>query len=204
MELLDHNVGIIDDDPAIAESLKMLLETMGCKVSTYRSGVQFLDTDVRTFEGCLLLDVRMPEKDGLTVLTEALAINPNLQIIMMSGHGDIPMAVKALKNGASDFIEKPFQASAIMETMEKACERLKSRKRDQKFVTEAKHRLAQLTPRELEISEKLVEGKANKIVAFELGISIRTVETHRARILSKMQVRSLADLVKLFLAATAS
>ncbi|MEP3655648.1 MAG: response regulator [Litorimonas sp.] len=201
MELDGYNVGIVDDDPAVTDSIKMLLETIGCRVTTYSNGIEFLDSDLRGFVGCVLLDVRMPIKDGLTVLTEALTINPNLQIVMMSGHGDIPMAVKALKNGAVDFIEKPFQATVILETMEKACARLKDKSQDQLFVTESKSRFASLTNRELEISNKLVEGKPNKIIAFELGISIRTVETHRARILSKMQVRSLAELVKMQLAA---
>jgi len=202
MEMLQHDVCVVDDDPAIADSLQMLLETAGCKVTAYSSGVQFLNSDVRNFHGCVLLAVRMPEKDGLTVLSEALEINPNLYIVMMSGHGDIPMAVKALKKGAIDFIEKPFQGSVILEAMEKACARLKNSDRDHDFAAKAKSYLAQLTPRELEITEKLVEGKPNKIIAFELGISIRTVETHRARILSKMQVRSLAELVKMHLAAT--
>jgi len=107
----------------------------------------------------------MPEKDGLTVLSEALEINPNLHIVMMSGHGDIPMAVKALKKGAIDFIEKPFQGSVILEAMERACERLKTADKGQAFTAEAKTRLAQLTPRELEITEKLVQGKPNKIIA---------------------------------------
>lgn len=202
MELLAHDVCVVDDDPAIADSLQMLLETVGCNVTSYSSGVQFLDSDVRNFHGCVLLDVRMPEKDGLTVLSEALKINPNLYIVMMSGHGDIPMAVKALKKGAIDFIEKPFQGSVILDAMEKACTRLKGSDREDEYAAKAKASLAQLTQRELQITEKLVEGKPNKIIAFELGISIRTVETHRARLLSKMQVRSLADLVKLHLAAT--
>lgn len=202
MELLKHDVCVVDDDPAIADSLQMLLETAGCNVTAYSSGVQFLQSDIRSFHGCVLLDVRMPEKDGLTVLSEALAINPNLYIVMMSGHGDIPMAVKALKKGAIDFIEKPFQGSVILQAMEKACARLESSDRDHDYTAKAKSCLAQLTPRELEITEKLVAGKPNKIIAFELGISIRTVETHRARILSKMQVRSLAELVKMHLAAT--
>jgi len=202
MALFEHDVCVVDDDPAVADSLQMLLETAGCNVTLYSSGVQFLLSDVRNFNGCVLLDVRMPEKDGLTVLSEALEINPNLYIVMMSGHGDIPMAVKALGKGAVDFIEKPFQGSVILEAMEKACAHLKSSDKEHNYATKAKSCLAQLTPREFEITEKLVEGKPNKIIAFELGISIRTVETHRARILSKMQVRSLAELVKLHLAAT--
>lgn len=201
MEKMDLNICIVDDDPGVTDSLKMLLETMGCSVTTYANGVQFLESDIMRFEGCILLDVRMPKKDGLSVLSEALEINPNLQIVMMSGHGDIPMAVKALKNGAMDFIEKPFQASIVLELIDKARARLKTNDRDKNFEKISKSRLALLTARELEISGKLVDGKANKIIAFELGISIRTVETHRARILSKMQVRSLADLVKMYLAA---
>jgi len=198
----NRNVGIIDDDPAIRDSLELLLETAGYTVTTFCSGIQFLDSDFRRFHGCLLLDVRMPEKNGLTVLSEALAINPNLHVIMMSGHGDIPMAVKALKKGALDFIEKPFRASMILEAMEKACLSLESTDRGQQYRAQAKSDIAQLTPRELEITKKLVEGQPNKIIAFELGISIRTVETHRARILAKMQIRSLADLVKMYIAAT--
>jgi len=201
MENMALNICVVDDDPGITDSLKMLLETMGCSVTTFPNGIQFLESDITRFEGCVLLDVRMPIKDGLSVLSEALEINPNLQIVMMSGHGDIPMAVKALKIGAVDFIEKPFQASIILETIKKTRERLKTNQKDKSFETTSKSRLARLTTRELEVSERLVDGKANKIIAFELGISIRTVETHRARILSKMQVRSLADLVKMYLAA---
>jgi len=198
----NQNICIIDDDPAVRDSLKLLLETAGYTVMTFSSGVQFLDTDFRTFNGCLLLDVRMPEKNGLTVLSEALVINPNLHVVMMSGHGDIPMAVKALKIGALNFIEKPFRASVILEAMEKACLSLESADQDQHYRAQAKSHLAKLTPREWEITEKLVEGQPNKIIAFELGISIRTVETHRARILAKIQTRSLADLVKMYIAAT--
>ncbi len=201
METFEHSVCIVDDDPAVADSLGMLLETAGCDVTTYSNGVQFLASDIRNFQGCVLLDVRMPEKDGLTVLSEALEINPNLYVIMMSGHGDIPMAVRALKKGAVDFIEKPFQAAVILDAMTKVRSQLKSEDREQSFKVQAKKYLSQLTPRELEVTEKLVAGKPNKIIAFEMGISIRTVETHRARILSKMQVRSLAELVKMYLVA---
>jgi len=145
----------------------------------------------------------MPKKDGLAVLKEALAINPSLQIIMISGHGDIPMAVKALGNGAKDFIEKPFKASTILGAMQKACESLDVVGKDQEFSNQAKTLYALLTPRELEVSERMAEGKPNKIIAFELGVSIRTVETHRSHILSKLQVRSLAEVVRIHLAATA-
>jgi len=201
VEQINHNVYVVDDDPAVADSLQILLETAGCFVTAFSSGVQFLESDLRRFKGCVLLDVRMPEKDGLTVLTEAMEVNPNLYVVMMSGHGDIPMAVRALKMGAVDFIEKPFAGSVILDVIEKACARLELVDAEEQFAENARARIASLTPRELEITEKLVDGKPNKIVAFELGISIRTVETHRARILSKLQVRSLADLVKIHLAS---
>jgi len=139
----------------------------------------------------------MPEKDGLTVLKEALEINPALQVIMISGHGDIPMAVRALGYGATDFIEKPFKASTILGALQKACENLDVVGKDQEFSNHAKTLYALLTPREREVAERMAEGKPNKIIAFELGVSIRTVETHRSHILFKLQVRSLAEVVRM-------
>ncbi len=198
-----HPIAIVDDDPAVADSLKLLLETTGCQVSVFHNGDQFLENNVADMTGCVLLDVRMPGKDGLTVLKEAREKNPKLHFVMMSGHGDIPMAVKALKLGAEDFIEKPFQAQQILDTMEKACEKLEARSKDGQFKSDSELLLSKLTPREREITQKLAEGKPNKIVAFELGISIRTVETHRGRIMSKLGIRSLADLVKIYLSGSA-
>jgi len=195
-------IAIVDDDPAVADSLKLLLETTGCIVNVYHNGDVFLESAVEDMTGCVLLDVRMPGKDGLTVLKEARAKNPNLHFVMMSGHGDIPMAVKALKLGAEDFIEKPFQAQQILDTMDKACKKFEAKSKEESYQSDAMMLLSKLTPREQEITEKLAAGKPNKIVAFELGISIRTVETHRGRIMSKLGVRSLADLVKIFLSGT--
>lgn len=197
-----HYVCIVDDDEAMGDSLRLLLETAGCIVTLYQSGEAFLLSDLRRLSGCVLLDVRMPGKDGLTVLSEALKINPNLVVVMISGHGDIPMAVEALKLGALNFIEKPFQAKVILESVERACALIDCTDKEFSERSKAKSLIAKLTPRELEVTEKLVEGKSNKIVAFEMGVSTRTVETHRARVLSKLQVRSLADIVKLHLAAT--
>ena len=197
-----HQVCIVDDDLAMGDSLKFLLETAGCLVTLYRSGEDFLMTDVERMSGCVLLDVRMPGKDGLTVLTEALEMNPNLIVVMISGHGDIPMAVKALKLGAMDFIEKPFQAKVILESLERACAHVDKAEKGLDFTAKAKTLMSQLTPREMEVTEKLVEGKPTTIIAFEMGVSIRTVETHRARVLSKLQVRSLAEIVKIHMAAT--
>lgn len=199
---LNHNVCIVDDDPAMLDSLELMLGTLGARVTTFSEGASFLKSDLKRFQGCVLLDVRMPGDDGLTVLAKALAINPNLQIIMMSGHGDIAMAISALKIGAQDFVEKPFKANELVAKFTTACEILTEKEADQKFAEVARSNLALLTPRENDVLERLVDGKPNKIIAFELGISIRTVETHRARILQKTRVRSLAELVKMHVIAS--
>lgn len=201
MKQIDRNVCIVDDDPAVLDSLSLMLETAGCTVTTFPDGDSFLCSDIENFFGCVLLDVRMPGKDGLKVLKEALRISPGLQIVMISGHGDIAMAVKAVKDGARDFIEKPFKADIILPALHKACEELSARETDKQFELQARTLLGKLTNRERDVLERLVEGKPNKIVAFELGISIRTAETHRARILQKTGVRSLAELVKMHVAA---
>lgn len=201
MTRINHKVCIVDDDPAVRDSLTLMLETIGCATTSYPDGDSFLQSDLKNLKGCVLLDVRMPGKDGMSVLREALNINPNLQFVMISGHGDIAMAVRAVKDGAQDFIEKPFKADVIVPALERACEKLSETSSERKFEAESKENLAQLTKREMDVLERLVEGKPNKIVAFELGISIRTAETHRARILQKTRVRSLAELVKMHVAA---
>lgn len=198
----NYSIAIVDDDPAVSDSLMLLLEAADYETTIYNSGDIFLNNDVRSMKGCVLLDVRMPGKDGLTVLQDAKKKNPNLMFIMMSGHGDIPMAVKALKLGAEDFIEKPFLAEKLLSVIEKTYQKINKQTDKEYLVVNAQSLLSTLTPRELEIAEKLSNGKANKIVAFELGISIRTVETHRSRIMSKLGIRSLADLVKIYLNGT--
>jgi two-component system response regulator FixJ len=199
---LNHKICIVDDDPAVLDSLKLMLETVGADISTFGEGSSFLRSELQRYRGCILLDVRLPGDDGLTVLKKALAINPNLQIIMMSGHGDIAMAIAALKSGAQDFIEKPFKADEIMSKLTAACEGLIETEAERKFAEQARSNLALLTPRENDVLDRLVEGKPNKIIAFELGISVRTVETYRARILQKTRVRSLAELVKMHVVAS--
>lgn len=196
-----RNICIVDDDPAVRDSLTLMLETIGASITTFDEGSSFLKSELQNFTGCILLDVRMPGDDGLTVLQKALAINPDLQIIMMSGHGDIAMAIRALKIGAQDFIEKPFKAAEMISKMTRACERLAEKEAVQKLVEQARSNLALLTAREIDVLERLVEGKPNKIIAFELGISVRTVETYRARIVQKTRVGSLAELVKMHVIA---
>lgn len=197
MTPVQQKIYVIDDDPAVLDSLKLMLEAMGNEVQVFPDGEQFLQIDLANVYGCVLLDVRLPGDDGITVLEKALAVNPDLQIIMMSGHGDIAMAIRALKIGAQDFIEKPFKADEITSALAKACDKVSAKKANSDLIQTAMLNLSLLTPRENDVLDRLVEGKANKIIAFELDISVRTVETYRARIVQKTRVRSLAELVKM-------
>ena len=201
-ELNGHQICVVDDDVSVLATMKDLLESSGCEVRTFENGDELLDIGLERYEGCVLLDVGLPIKDGMTVLSEALEKNPNLPVVMMSSHGNIPMAVKSIKKGALDFIEKPIDVSELYNKMSKACEEFDILRDRQAYMFEARMNYAKLTPREKEICEKLVDGKSNKIIAFELGISTRTVETHRARINAKLQSKSIAELVRLQMAAT--
>lgn len=196
----DAKIIIVDDDPAVRESLSFLLGGHDFDCLCYESGDALLLSDVKAIDTPILMDVRMPGRDGLETLQEALAVNGALKIIIMSGHADIPLAVRALKAGAVDFIEKPFQAKEIIAVLNKALSSAApAPKRTIASTRPVSAPLSKLTPRELEIATLLVDGLPNKLIAYELGISVRTVETHRARLLSKLDIKSLSDLVKLVL-----
>lgn len=186
-------IHIIDDDEHVRASLGLLLETSGFTVLTFASGDIHIAADPPLDGAVLILDVRMPGRDGLETLAHIRMRAPNVPVIMMSGHGDVPLAVKAMQIGANDFVEKPFVASRILE----AIERLSQADSPTPGPSEAADGLAILTPREAEVARGLADGKPNKIVAHDLGVSVRTVETHRARLMSKLGIRSLADLVRL-------
>ena len=190
---------IVDDDQAVRESLQFLLETHGFDVVAFVSGDEFLNTNIIDVVGPILLDVRMPGRDGLETLKELTRMNKKLSVIMMSGHADIAMAVRALKHGAADFIEKPFASSDILAAIERILPSIEQSQTREQSLTENLRKLGKLTRREREVMGLLVEGKPNKIVASDLGLSVRTVETHRAHLLSKLEVRSLSDLVRLSL-----
>lgn len=198
---------IVDDDDAVRESLSFLLETHGYTPQSFVSGDAFLSSDLSKVDGPVLLDVRMPGRDGLEVLKLAKDTHPDLNIVMMSGHADIAMAVRALKNGAADFIEKPFQSKDIMIVLDKlqspkaATTTPQSASPGTPPQKAARERLARLTARESEVVKHLVAGEPNKGVAHHMGISVRTVETHRAHIMSKLGIRSLSELVKLSMAS---
>lgn len=188
---------IIDDDEAVRDSLSFLLETHGFNVTSFASGDIFLDTTLKDISCPILLDVRMPGRDGIETLKEILRLNSDAQVIMMSGHADVAMAVRALKHGAMDFIEKPFASADILAALARLLPSVKPKEKDVQPQSEGVEKLAKLTKREKEVMDLLVQGKPNKIVAADLGLSVRTVETHRAHLLSKLEIKSLSDLVRL-------
>ncbi|WP_343713185.1 response regulator FixJ [Inquilinus sp.] len=192
-------VHVVDDDEAVRFSLSFLLETAGFRVETYPSAVAFLDRSGIPPEGCVVTDVRMPEMDGLTLQQMLVERGIALPVIVMTGHGDIPIAVQALKAGAVDFLEKPFDDELLIGAIRAALDRNhrdRSRQSDAELLSS---RLTALTPREYEVLTALVKGHPNKTIAYDLGISARTVEVHRARVMEKMQARNLSELVRIWL-----
>jgi len=188
-------VFLVDDDPAIRDSLSLSLETVGLIVESYSCAQEFLDAYRPEQAGCLVLDVRMPTMGGLELQTVLVAKQIRIPIIFISGHGDIPTSVKAIKGGAVDFLEKPFKKEILLaRILEALTEDARTRQGDaEKAAIQA--RFAHLTPREREVIALVVTGKSNKEIARQLAISHRTVETHRARIMEKMAANSLASLV---------
>jgi len=196
----DENVFVVDDDADIRDSMQLLLEVAGFRVRNYTSARQFLDDDSPK-QGCLVADIRMPDMSGLELQEEVAKRHLDLPVIIMTGHGDVPLAVRAMKAGAIDFLEKPFDDERMLSSVRRALEiGSRARSRNAEAIV-AKNLLASLTPRERGVLDKLVQGRSNKVVAYELGISPRTVEIHRAHIMGKMEASSLSDLVRVVLAA---
>lgn len=192
-------VYIVDDDEAIRDSLRWLLEAKGFLVETYASAEQFLATYRWDYPGCLILDVRMPGMTGLELYEKLTSLNYCLPVVFVTGHGDVPMAVNAVKMGAVDFIEKPFEDQKLVDLIQR-CLVLDAQCRSRVHKSTAiRACLEQLTPREREVMDQVVTGQHNKIIADRLGISIKTVEAHRARVMEKMGAKSVADLVQLVL-----
>lgn len=194
-------VHVIDDDEAVRHSLAFLFESAGLPVRTYESAPAFLRVAPGLAAGCVLTDVRMPEMDGLALQQRLAELGVRLPVIVMTGHGDVPVAVQALKAGAADFIEKPFDDDALLAAVRAA---LATSHVEQERGAEAERvsaRLASLTPRERQVFDRLVAGQQNKAIARDLGASHRTVEVHRARVMEKMGARSLPELVRMALGA---
>ena len=190
---------VVDDDEAVRDSLQALLQTRGFEVRAFESAPKFLSAINKNTRGCVLTDVRMPEMDGLEL--QRRLVGHMLPVVVMSGHGDIPMAVQAMRDGAVDFVEKPYSDDTILDAVTRAAGQVEERARAVGGKTEAQTRLARLSPREREVLDKLVEGLQNKAIAHALEISPRTVEIHRANVMEKMEARSLSDLVRMALAA---
>jgi two-component system response regulator FixJ len=193
-------VFIVDDEAVVGDSIAMLLSTVDLATRVYRDARTFLAEYTPDQAGCLLLDVRMPRVSGLEVQQELVRKGIPLPVIFITGHGDVPMAVEAMRAGAVDFIQKPFNDDDLIRRVqaalaEDASQRERLRRRD-----ELMQLWDELTPREQEVARRMAEGQANKVMASELGISERTVELHRARVMQKMSVRSLAQLVRLLVA----
>ncbi len=192
----DKTVFVVDDEPDIRDSLVMLLEASGYRAKAYELAVAFLASDAPQSVGCLIVDVRMPDMDGLQLQQELLARHSLLPVIIMTGHGDIPIAVQAMKAGAVDFLEKPFNDDVLLDSVRRALDRAISVIDHANAAKEAATRLTQLTDRERQVLDLIVAGKANKVIAYELSISPRTVEIHRSRVMEKMGAGNLADLVR--------
>lgn len=185
---------IVDDDPAVRDSLQWLLQSRGVSSQTWKSAGEFLAFASRDLSGCLLLDVRMPGMSGIELFDRLRSLHCCLPVIFLTGHGDVPMAVQALKDGAFDFIEKPYDDNALVDKVMAAIDQDTKRGARENSLLLLEQHLAQLTPREHEVMQRILGGKLNKVIADELGIAMRTVEVHRSRIFEKMKVRSAVEL----------
>jgi two-component system response regulator FixJ len=192
-------VHVIDDDEAVRDSVAFLFESAGLACRTYDSARAFLGVAAGLRDGCVLTDVRMPEIDGLALQRRLRDMGVRLPVVIMTGHGDVPIAVQALKAGAVDFIEKPFDDELVLAAVRAALAASRSARAREAEAEGVAARLASLTPRERQVLDRLVAGQPNKVIAFDLGASPRTVEVHRARVMEKMGARSLSELVRMVL-----
>lgn len=194
-------VHIIDDDRMARDSLKWLIESAGLPVKVYQSGLNFLEQVNATMMGCILLDVRMPDINGMELHIKLKERSINMPVILVTGHADVAMAVRAMKAGAYDLIEKPYNDALMLERVQSAIADDQDKQRHQERVAAIHACAAALTPRELEVMRHVLNSTQNKIIAAELGISIKTVELHRANLMAKMQVKTSSELVRLALIA---
>jgi two-component system response regulator FixJ len=192
-------VHIIDDDVAVRQSLAFLLSTAGFAVRVHESATAFLEVLPFAQVGCIVTDIRMPEMDGLELQRRLRASKISVPVIVITGHGDVALAVEAMKSGAADFIEKPFDDEVLIGAIRSALARRTEDARGEARAAEIRSRLGLLSAREREVLGGLVAGKANKVIAYDIGISPRTVEVYRANVMTKMQADSLSELVRMVL-----
>lgn len=197
----DRMVHLVDDDPSVRRSVGFMLKTSGHQVQAYESGTELLKNGSQLNQGCILLDIRMPGMDGLEVQQALQEKGVRLPVIIMTGHGDVSLAVKAMKAGAVDFIEKPFEKATLIASLDQGFRRLSRQEAAHDRKKDAEVRLQVLTPRERDVLDGLAQGLPNKTIAYDLGISPRTVEIHRANLMTKLEVRSLSEALRIAFAA---
>ncbi len=196
----ESTIFIVDDDLEVRQAVALLMESVGLPVETFGSADEFLQSFDPERPGCLVLDVRMPGMSGLELQARLAAEEIHPPIVIITGHGDVPMAVRAVRAGAVDFIEKPFNDQALLDSVHKALELDAHRRGQARELAEIRRRLESLTPRERQVMELVVAGLRNKMIAAELSVSQSTVEAHRARVMEKMGARTLSDLMRMVLA----
>jgi two-component system, LuxR family, response regulator FixJ len=197
-------VYVVEDDDAVRDSLQLVLESVGHRVVPFSSANAFLDAYDADMAGCLVLDIRMPGMNGMELQRKLNERNSILPIIFVTGHGDVPMAVEAMQQGAVDFVQKPYREQELLEKIARAFVLDKENREGLLQRQAIASRLQSLTPRELDVLRLMIEGKANKVIAIDLDISQRTVEIHRARVMEKLEAHSLAHLVRMVMAVDAS
>jgi two-component system response regulator FixJ len=194
-------VYIVDDDQAIRHAMELLMRSVGLDYEIFHSGDDFLTDHTNDRAGCLVLDIRMPGLGGLELQEKLNTMGSTLPIIFITGHGDVPMAVEAMQKGAVDFIQKPFRDQELLDRIGEALKADQQRRSAREEQAEIQGRIGKLTNRERQVLDLVVTGKPNKVIAYELGVSQRTVEIHRARVMEKMEAKSLADLVRMHMAS---
>jgi len=192
-------VFIIDDNPAVRDAIRWLVEQVGLKAKTYASAQEFLSSFRSGMRGCIVLDIRMPGMSGIELQEKLVQGNVHLPVIIVTGHGDVPITVRAMKAGAFEFLQKPFNDQTLLDAIHAALEKYSALWQQEERRNQASQSLATLTRREREVLDLLRKGKPNKVIASELNLSVRTVEGHRAKITEKMGAKSLGQLIELML-----
>lgn len=193
------SVFVVDDDQEVRDALRLLMESVGLVVETFASAPDFLERFDPNLPGCIVLDVRMPGMSGLDLQARLAAERLHPPIIIITGHGDVPMAVRAVQAGALDFIEKPFNHQALLDSVHRAIEQDSRQRGEASHLADIRSRYDKLTPREKEVLELVVAGRRNKVIAADLSVSQSTVEAHRAKVMEKMEAGTLSDLMRMML-----
>ena len=197
MTSFDAAVLVVDDDPLIRDALEQLIKSVGLKAYTFSSAQEFLEKDLPDVPCCLISDIRMPGLSGLDLQDELTKKGLKIPVIFITGHGTVPTSVRAMKAGAVDFLQKPFEDQELLDAINNAIEQNRQTRKEQAEIGEIKQRVESLTPREYEVLSLVTAGMLNKQIAYDLKLSENTVKTHRAHIMQKMKAESLADLVRL-------